>query len=133
MLSAREREHHSGYREVDTYRGAAEICDTTHKTVQRIIERAEAGQARPAPQRTRSFEPVTKLVAKRVEASVGRTEPAVTEAVRAWRREVRRRVGASGGGRTRMSADGRVRRVGHYAGEIFGSSLGRRGRSPCRT
>ena len=32
----------SAYREVGTYRGAAEICDTTHKTVRRTVERALA-------------------------------------------------------------------------------------------
>ena len=30
----------AAYREVGTYRGAAEICGTTHKTVRRVIERA---------------------------------------------------------------------------------------------
>ncbi len=33
----------SAYREVGTYRGAAQICATTHKTVRRVVERAEAG------------------------------------------------------------------------------------------
>ena len=32
------------YREVGTYRGAAEICGTTHKTVKRIIEVHETGE-----------------------------------------------------------------------------------------
>ena len=50
MLSARERmDIISAYREVGTYRGAAEICGTTHKTVRRVIERAEAGETGPAP------------------------------------------------------------------------------------
>jgi len=49
LLSARERmDIISAYREVGTYRGAAEICATTHKTVRRVIERAEAGDARPS-------------------------------------------------------------------------------------
>ena len=61
----------SAYREVGTYRGASEICATTHKTVRRVIERAEAGGARPAT-RTRNFEAVAALVAARVEASKGR-------------------------------------------------------------
>ena len=30
----------SAYREVGTYRGAAAICGTTHKTVKRVIARA---------------------------------------------------------------------------------------------
>ena len=37
----------AAYREVGTYRGAAEICGTTHKTVKRIIEPREAAE-RPA-------------------------------------------------------------------------------------
>ena len=34
----------AAYQEVGTYRGAADICGTTHKTVKRVIERAEAGE-----------------------------------------------------------------------------------------
>ncbi len=33
----------SAYREVGTYRGAAVISGTTHKTVKRVIARHEAG------------------------------------------------------------------------------------------
>jgi hypothetical protein len=36
----------SAYREVGTYRGAAELCGTTHKTVKRVVERAERGGGR---------------------------------------------------------------------------------------
>ena len=62
----------SAYREVGTYRGAAEICQTTHKTVRRVLERAEAGAIRPAPKvRVRNFESVTELVWKRVDKSKG--------------------------------------------------------------
>ncbi|ETB15781.1 hypothetical protein O983_28075 [Mycobacterium avium 09-5983] len=35
----------SAYHQVGSYRGAAELCGTTHKTVKRVIERAEAGGA----------------------------------------------------------------------------------------
>ena len=38
----------SAYREVGTYRGAAELCGTTHRTVKRVVERAEAGGPPPA-------------------------------------------------------------------------------------
>ncbi len=38
----------AAYQLVGTYRGAAEICGTTHKTVKRVVERTEAGQERPA-------------------------------------------------------------------------------------
>ena len=34
----------AAYRDVGTYRGAAEICGTTHKTVKRIIEAARGCQ-----------------------------------------------------------------------------------------
>ncbi|PFX06126.1 hypothetical protein CJ468_04873 [Nocardia farcinica] len=44
MKSAKDRmDIISAYREVGTYRGAAEMCGTTHKTVRRVIERFEAG------------------------------------------------------------------------------------------
>ena len=36
----------AAYRDVGSYRGAAEICGTTHKTVRRIIEAYEAGGSR---------------------------------------------------------------------------------------
>ena len=37
----------AAYREGGTYRGAADIAGTTHKTVKRVIERHEAGTAAP--------------------------------------------------------------------------------------
>ena len=37
----------AAYREVGSYRGAAEMCGTTHKTVKRIVERHNAGGAGP--------------------------------------------------------------------------------------
>jgi transposase len=37
----------AAYREGGTYRGAAEITGTTHKTVKRVIARHEAGGAVP--------------------------------------------------------------------------------------
>ncbi len=41
----------SAYREVGTYRRAAQVTGTTHKTVKRVIARHEAGGA--APERAR--------------------------------------------------------------------------------
>jgi len=64
----------AAYQQVGTYRGAAEICGTTHKTVRRVIERAEAGETAgpgPAP-RARNYDDVTAVVAKRVKESAGR-------------------------------------------------------------
>jgi hypothetical protein len=37
----------AAYREAGTYRGAAQITGTTHKTVKRVIARHEAGGAAP--------------------------------------------------------------------------------------
>jgi transposase len=64
----------SAYQQVGTYRGAAEICGSTHKTVRRVIERAEAGEAdrRMPAARARNYDDVTEVVAQRVKESVGR-------------------------------------------------------------
>ena len=44
MKNARERmDVLAAYREVGSYRGAAELCGTTHKTGKRIVERHDAG------------------------------------------------------------------------------------------
>ena len=74
MKSARERMNIiSTYWEVGTYRGVAELCGTAHKTVKRVVERAEAGgepsQREPQP---RNFYAVRDLVAERVAESGGR-------------------------------------------------------------
>ena len=65
----------AAYQMVGTYRGAAEICGVTHKTVRRVIERAQAGEpaaaAPPAP-RPRNFDEVTDLVYLRVDKSHGK-------------------------------------------------------------
>jgi transposase len=63
----------AAYREVGSYRGAAEVCGTTHKTVKRIVERHNAGGAAP-PRRDRghNYDPVAELVAERVQRSQGR-------------------------------------------------------------
>ena len=46
LKPARERMHIiAAYQEVGTYRGAADICGTTHKTVKRVVVKAEAGEA----------------------------------------------------------------------------------------
>lgn len=63
----------SAYREVGTYRAAAELCGTTHKTVKRVVERAEAGGVRPQrAARPRNYDRVAQLVAERVAKSGGR-------------------------------------------------------------
>jgi transposase len=62
----------STYREVGTYRGAAELCGTTHKTVKRVVERAKAGEPPQRAARPRNFDQVQDLVAERVAKSGGR-------------------------------------------------------------
>ena len=63
----------AAYREAGTYRGAAEIAGTTHKTVKRVIARQEAGGAAPPRSpRGRNYDGVAVLVAERVEKTQGR-------------------------------------------------------------
>ena len=62
----------AAYRDVGSYRGAAEICGTTHKTVRRIIEAYEAGGLPVRSGRGRNFDQVRGLVAQRVEKTSGR-------------------------------------------------------------
>ena len=74
MKNARERmDILAAYREVGSYRGAAALCGTTHKTVRRVVERHDAGGATP-PRRDRrhNYEDVRGLVAERVRKSGGR-------------------------------------------------------------
>ena len=63
----------SAYQQVGSYRAAAELCGTTHKTVKRVVEMFEAGGA-PPPRiaRARNYDAVAELVAERVKKSDGR-------------------------------------------------------------
>ncbi|MGW0040083.1 IS21 family transposase [Gordonia sp. NPDC003376] len=77
MKTARDRmDIISAYREVGSYRAAAEICGTTHKTVKRVVERFEADQSGlkqpPRKQRVSNYASVADLVAKRVQSSKGK-------------------------------------------------------------
>jgi len=61
----------SAYRELGSYRAAAALCGTTHKTVRRVVER----QVRPRsqrPPRPKSTDPYRDLIAERVRATDGR-------------------------------------------------------------
>lgn len=70
----------AAYREVGSYRGAAAMCGTTHKTVRRIVEAQLAGGERPrqpagaAGRRGRghNYDAVAELVAERVGRTSGR-------------------------------------------------------------
>jgi hypothetical protein len=60
----------TAYREVGTYRGAAEMCGVTHKTVCRVVTKAEAAADRAA--RRRNYESVRALVATKVGDTKGK-------------------------------------------------------------
>jgi transposase len=63
----------AAYREAGTYRGAAQIAGTTHKTVKRVIARQEAGGAAPERvPRGHNYDSVAALVAERVNKTAGR-------------------------------------------------------------
>jgi transposase len=63
----------SAYREAGTFRGAAVISGTTHKTVRRVIARHEAGGRAPErAEREHNYDGVAALVAERVEKTAGR-------------------------------------------------------------
>ncbi len=63
----------AAYREVGTYRGAAQVAGTTHKTVKRVIARHEAGGGTPArARRGHNYDAVAELVAARVEKTSGK-------------------------------------------------------------
>ncbi len=76
MKNAKERmDVISAYRDVGTYRGAAAICGTTHKTVRRIIEAHEAATNGVVPAtsvRSRNYDEVAELVAEKVKSTSGR-------------------------------------------------------------
>ena len=63
----------AAYREVGTFRGAAEITGTTHKTVRRVIARHDAGSGPLArTPRGHNYDSVAGLVEARVKATAGR-------------------------------------------------------------
>jgi transposase len=63
----------SAYQQVGSYRGAAEICGTTPKTVKRVVRRFEGGDtAPPRAERVRNYDAVIDLVTERVAKSAGR-------------------------------------------------------------
>jgi transposase len=61
----------SAYRELGSYRAAAALCGTTHRTVQRVVER----RGRPPveqPVRPRNTDPLAALLTERIRATDGR-------------------------------------------------------------
>ncbi len=72
MKTAREQlDILSAYAELGSYRAAAILCGTTHKTVRRVVERrTRAPLVRPA--RPKSTDPYLSLIADKVRATDGR-------------------------------------------------------------
>lgn len=66
----------SAYREVGSYRGAAAMCGTTHKTVRRVIEAHQSSSRGEPPvpraERGRNYDSVAQLVAEKVNATAGK-------------------------------------------------------------
>ena len=103
----------AAYRDVGSYRGAAAICGTTHKTVKRIIEQHQAGGAVSGRvPRVRNYDAVADLVAERVKDTSGRiSAKRLLPAARA--------AGYAGSARNfrRLVADAKARwRQGHHRG-----------------
>jgi hypothetical protein len=62
----------NAYQAVGTYRGAAALCGTTHKTVKRVLERRGCGQVGRRPAREPKTTVVAGLIAGRVRQTDGR-------------------------------------------------------------
>jgi transposase len=103
----------AAFREVGSYRGAAAMCGTTHKTVKRITERHGAGGDAPTRRdRGHNYDPVAALVADQV-----RTTSARISAKRLL--PVARAAGYEGSARNfrRLVADAKATwRRGHHRG-----------------
>src|ERR1700736_4604932 len=83
VKSSREQmEIVNAYELVGSYRGAAELCGTTHKTVKRIIERRDVGQGSRRVTATNTAG-VQALIAERVRSSDGRIS-ANSSSTAAW-------------------------------------------------
>jgi transposase len=73
MISVRERmDILSAYREVGSYRGAAEICGTTHKTVKRAVLADAETNSNGSDTVAHNYDAVCDLVAERVAKTQGR-------------------------------------------------------------
>jgi transposase len=67
----------AAYQQVGSYRGAAVLCGTTHKTVKRIVQAQLAGEVAaerrgPTVPRRRNYDAVADLVADKVSKTAGR-------------------------------------------------------------
>jgi len=72
VRTARERSGIlTAYQELGSYRAAAALCGTTHRTVRRVVERRDASPAE-RPSRPKATDPHRDLIAARVKATDGR-------------------------------------------------------------
>ena len=72
MKTARERlDILSAFQDLGSYRAAAALCGTTHKTVRRVIER-RSSPPEPRPPRPKQTDPFTLLIEARLRATDGR-------------------------------------------------------------
>jgi hypothetical protein len=62
----------AAYQQVGSYRGAAQICGTTHRTVKRIVDAQLAGSQSTVVPRGHNYDEVTDLVERRVRDTSGR-------------------------------------------------------------
>ena len=129
MKSVRERmDIKSAYREVGTYRGAADICGTTPKTVKRAVLAAERAATGTEPVQ-HNYDAVRDIVVERVAKTKGRISAkrllpmaraaGYTGSARNFRRLVAEKKAAW---RSRSSPRPATRRVG--AGRHVGHRLG---------
>jgi len=71
LLSARKQlDIVTAYREVGTYRGGAQMCGVTHKTLRRVVERGQAAERRTA--RRLNYASVRTLVATKIDETKGK-------------------------------------------------------------
>jgi len=66
----------TAYKELGSYRGAADLCGTSHKTVARVVAAFEAdggaGLSKGRAERVRNYEDVRELVAAKIAATAAR-------------------------------------------------------------
>ena len=90
MITVRERmDILSAYREVGSYRGAADICGTTPKTVKRAVLADAAKQATAVEVVVHNYDDVRDVVAERVDEDP-RSDHREASAARGCRRRLRR-------------------------------------------
>ena len=105
---------HAAYREVGSYRAAAEICGTTDKTIKRAVEKARAAETTKADgvAVAHNYDPVTDIIAERVAKTEGRiSAKRLLPVVRA--------TGYSGSARNLRRAVAEAKatwRIGHHRG-----------------